>query len=219
MTQTPMPKVIFLDAVGTLFKVRGSVGATYGRLARQFGVNVPIEQINTAFYACFDRAPEAAFPHADPTERPQLEYAWWREVAMQTFQMIGVFEQFDRFDDFFELAFHFFATAAAWEVYPDTLPALQSWQDQGIELGMISNFDSRLYAVLDQLGLAPFFQSVTISTEVGAAKPSPLIFALALAKHDCQPQDALHIGDSRSMDFEGAIASGLQAIWLDRPDL
>ncbi len=34
------PQVIFLDAVGTLFGVKGSVGAIYSQIAADFGVEV-----------------------------------------------------------------------------------------------------------------------------------------------------------------------------------
>ena len=37
------PRVIFFDAVGTLFSVQSSVGAVYGELARPFGVDLSPE--------------------------------------------------------------------------------------------------------------------------------------------------------------------------------
>lgn len=86
----------------------------------------------------------------------------------------------------------------------------------GIELAIVSNFDSRLYAVLEALELSQWFASVTISTHVGSAKPEPAIFEAALANHGCSPQDAWHVGDSWSEDYEGAVAAGLKGIWLNR---
>jgi len=44
-----MPKVIFLDAVGTLFNVRSSVGEAYNKIASRFGVQVSPEVLNRAF--------------------------------------------------------------------------------------------------------------------------------------------------------------------------
>jgi putative hydrolase of the HAD superfamily len=210
------PKVIFLDAVGTLFGVRGSVGEIYGRFARQFGVDAPDAAINDAFYAIFQATPEAAFPGADRHELPHLEYQWWRNIAAQTFQAVGVIDQFDAFDDFFEVAFWYFATADAWEVYPDTRPALDAWTNQGIPLGIISNFDTRIYTVLDRLGLSDYFESITLSTEVGAAKPARQVFEAALHRHGVAPAEAWHVGDGDRADVEGARAVGIQAIYLDR---
>ena len=43
------PKVIFLDAVGTLFGIKGSVGEVYGQIAQKFGVEVSLEELDRAF--------------------------------------------------------------------------------------------------------------------------------------------------------------------------
>jgi putative hydrolase of the HAD superfamily len=81
---------------------------------------------------------------------------------------------------------------------------------------VLSNFDSRLYLVLQALDLAQFFTSVTISWEVGAAKPDPQIFAAGLDKHDCPAEAAWHIGDSLKEDYQGAKTAGLRAILIER---
>ena len=210
------PKVIFLDAVGTLFGIRGTVGEVYGMLARQSGVEVADDALDAAFIQSFRSSPPAAFPGVNPVDRPTHEYNWWKEIAMQTFQEVGVFPQFSDFDSFFNELYGYFATTDPWFVYPDVFSALSSWQQSGIELGVLSNFDSRIYSVLQAFGLADFFASVTISTEAAAAKPDRQIFAAALAKHNCVPGDAWHIGDSFKEDYQAAQNAGLQAIWLKR---
>lgn len=211
------PKVIFLDAVGTLFGVKGSVGEAYCKIARQFGVNADSGQVNQAFFQCFGQASPMVFPEAEPEEIPQREYGWWESIAQQTFQQVGVFDRFSQFSEFFAALYDYFSTADPWFLYADTLKALQYWQQEGIELGVVSNFDSRIHLVLAALGLDSFFTSVTISTEVGAAKPNPKMFQTALQKHNCPVQLAWHIGDSFREDYEGAKAAGLRAIWLKRP--
>ncbi|MGK7900427.1 MAG: HAD-IA family hydrolase [Hormoscilla sp.] len=210
------PKVIFLDAVGTLFGIRGTVGEVYGMLARQSGVKVADEALDAAFIQSFRSSPPAAFPGVKPVDLPTHEFNWWKVVAMQTFQQAGVFPQFSDFDSFFNELYGYFATTEPWFVYPDVFSALSSWQQSAIELGVLSNFDSRIYSVLQAFGLAEFFTSVTISTEAGAAKPDRHIFAAALAKHNCSASDAWHIGDSFKEDYQAAQKAGLQAIWLKR---
>lgn len=213
---TTKPKVIFLDAVGTLFGVRGSVGAVYSAIALKFGVEVPTETLNQAFLQAFAASESPVFPGADPEEIPECEFEWWRAIALRTFQQAGVLTQFSDFDDFFDQLYNHFATAEPWFIYPDVLPALEAWQKIGIELGIVSNFDSRLYWVLEALKLKEFFTSITISTEVGFAKPNPKIFAIALQQHSCAANHAWHIGDSFRQDYQGAKAAGLRAILLDR---
>jgi putative hydrolase of the HAD superfamily len=210
------PKVIFLDAVGTLFGIRGSVGEVYGAIAREFGVEASPEILNAAFLNAFAVADPPVFPGTDPQEIPRREFEWWHAIAQATFRQAGVFDRFANFTDFFAELYNHFATAQPWFIYPDVLPALEQWRRIGIQLGILSNFDSRLYSVLKALKLEEFFTSITISTEVGFAKPDPQIFTTALQKHYCEPQDAWHIGDSFKQDYQGAKAAGLRPIFLER---
>ncbi|MEG4350854.1 HAD-IA family hydrolase [Microcoleus sp. LAD1_D5] len=211
-----MTEVIFIDAAGTLFDVRGSVGEVYGQLARNFGVTVNNEQLNAAFFQSFAESSPMAFPGIKLAKIPQFEFEWWLAVSAKAFQIAGVFDEFSDFPKFFAELYAHFATAEPWFVYPDVLPALNRWQQQGIELAVVSNFDSRLYAVLKSLNLTDYFTSITISTEVGAAKPESQIFAAALQKHNCLAENVLHIGDSFKADYCGARSAGLNAIWLNR---
>lgn len=210
------PKVILLDAVGTLFGVRTTVGDIYAEFARKYGVEVSPEVLEREFIQAFSDAPPLAFPGANTQIIPELEFNWWLALAQKVFEQAGVLEQFIDFKDFFEELYIYFASDEAWTVYPEVKSTLQKWHGQGIELGIVSNFDSRLFFVLPALGLDTLFKSVTISSQTGCAKPSPEIYIKALEKHKCQPQEAFHIGDSRKEDFEGATAAGLQGIWLQR---
>jgi putative hydrolase of the HAD superfamily len=211
-----MLKVIFLDAVGTLFGVRGSVGESYAKIANKFGISAPPDILNKAFFQSFLTASPMAFPGVKVSHIPQKEYDWWYAIAHETFQTTGYLEQFSNFDQFFVELYDYFQTAEPWFVYPEVKETLAKWQNQGWELAVLSNFDSRLYPVLEVLGLSHFFKSVTISTEVGFAKPDVNIFLAALQKHDCTPDTVLHIGDSFKADYLGAKNAGMQAIWLDR---
>ena len=83
-------------------------------------------------------------------------------------------------------------------------------------MGVISNFDSRIYQVLELLGLKNFFSSITISSAVGAAKPDRKIFTTALDKHNSIAQQAWHIGDSFKEDYYGAKAAGIKSFLLQR---
>jgi putative hydrolase of the HAD superfamily len=64
--------------------------------------------------------------------------------------------------------------------------------------------------------LAQYFSTVTISTEVGVAKPEVGIFQVALRKHQCLPGQAWHVGDSLSEDYRAARSAGLRGILIDR---
>jgi putative hydrolase of the HAD superfamily len=209
----PAPQVVFFDAAGTLFHVRGSVGEAYLGLARKYGVTASPQSIQQAFLRAFADAPVPVFAVSDPQAIKSCERLWWFDVVHNVFYRVGMFEGFD---DYFEEVFTHFARADAWELYPDTLVTLNNLQDRGVELGIVSNFDSRLYEILIGLRIDQFFESVTISSYAGAAKPSAQIFRRALQKHGALPESALHVGDSPREDAEGAEAAGLQGVLLDR---
>ncbi|NJK64313.1 MAG: HAD-IA family hydrolase [Synechococcaceae cyanobacterium SM2_3_1] len=211
-------QVIFFDAVGTLFSVQGSVGQIYSQAAAAYGVQESAAQVDRAFYKAFQLAPPAAFPGVNSVILPDLERQWWQRVVEQTFQELGYGEAnpFPDFPTFFDQVFSLFETADPWELHEETIGVLTSLKNCGIQMGVISNFDSRLYPVLRSLGLDSFFSSVTISTHVGAAKPDPQVFHQALQQHQIAADQALHVGDSRSQDYQGAKQAGLQALWLDR---
>ncbi|NJK60943.1 MAG: HAD-IA family hydrolase [Oscillatoriales cyanobacterium SM2_1_8] len=209
-----MPKAIFFDAVGTLFGVRGSVGAVYAQIAAEFAVTAAPDRLQQAFFRAFGAASPMAFPGCPPAEVATQENRWWRAIAETTFAEAGVLADFADFEEFWARLYGHFATADPWEVYPDTHPVLARWRRQGVTLGIISNFDSRLQPVLAALDLAPYFDTVVYSTAVGAAKPDPRIFAAALG--DWPASECWHVGDSYQADVVGATAAGLQAFWLDR---
>lgn len=211
-----LPQVIYLDAFGTLFGVKGSVGEIYSGLARTAGVNTDPQTVNRAFFQSFAASERLAFPGAEPAAVPELEYRWWKSIVSETFDRVGALSRFENFEAFYAGLYEYFETSAPWRVYPDTVASLKRWQAMGISLGVISNFDSRLHRVLSVLNLSDYFTSITLSSEVGAAKPSHLIFEAALAKHRCEPHLAWHIGDSEAEDYAGARAAGLKAILLAR---
>ncbi len=213
------PKVIFLDAVGTLFGVKGSVGEVYSAIARSFGVLTSPTELDSAFYEVFKVASPLAFPDTPAGEISKKEFQWWRDITKRTFQKVDATHKFIDFDVFFSRLYRHFTTAIPWKVYPDVVPCLEHWREEGIELGIISNFDSRLYQVLKALHLKEYFSSVTISSEVGAAKPDPKIFQRAIAFYQVSPEETWHIGDRQGEDYEAAKAIGMQGFLLKRKDL
>lgn len=208
------PRVIFFDAAGTLLEVRGSVGEIYHRVAGQYGLEADAEQLQQNFARWFPLQPPMAFPVETSKEQlPQLEKEWWCNLVRAVFSGFGAFPHFDAFfDDVFEQ----FRKCELWRVYDDVRPTLAELKRRGLRLGVISNFDSRLEDLLRDCDLAQFFDSVHLSTRVGAAKPDPAIFCAALQHYGIEPSQAWHIGDSIREDVEGAAAAGLKAILLDR---
>ena len=214
-----LPKVIFFDAMGTLFDLKSSVGEIYQQYALKHGVVADANLLNQAFLASYKTAPPLAFPDRELAAIKEQEFSWWKNVVATTFAQIKLLNEFSNFTDFFTDVYVYFSTIDPWYVFPDTIKTLKKWRDRGVELGVISNFDTRLIEVLNVLNLAEFFTSITISSVAGAAKPEQNIFYIALDKHRIIAQQAWHIGDSEVADYQGAKNVGISSFWLNRDSL
>jgi len=207
-------KAVFFDAAGTLFETREPVGETYARFARAYGVKASADAVDAAFRHTFhDALPLAFGTGRRPEELRRLEREWWRGLVARTFAEFG---EFTDFEAFFNSLFEFFADPARWVVDPEALPTLRTLRERGLTLGVISNFDYRLYRILDGLGLSRWFDSITISSEAGYAKPSAKLFETALEQHRLAPADTVHVGDSEHLDLAGASAVGIAAVLINR---
>jgi putative hydrolase of the HAD superfamily len=211
-------RVVFFDAAGTLIRVLGGVGQQYAQVAARFGVTASAATLDALFPAAFRVAPPMAFPGTDLAAVPIREREVWRGLVRQIFAEAGLLPAFGAggFDRFFADVYRHFESPEVWAVYPDVPPVLEALRAGGVRLGIISNFDGRLLPLLTGLGLAAWFDSVTLSSRVGAVKPAPAIFAHALATQGVTAPEALHVGDSPAEDARGAQAAGLGGLLVDR---
>lgn len=105
---------------------------------------------------------------------------------------------------------------ARYQPYPDAKPCLDGLKAV-CRLGLVTNGPCDLQcAKLDASGLRSYFGAVAISREVGAKKPDPRIFTLALGQLGTGPQDSVFVGDTPKTDIVGAHAAGMRAVWLNR---
>jgi putative hydrolase of the HAD superfamily len=106
--------------------------------------------------------------------------------------------------------------ALRFTAYDDARPALVAARGHGARVVVVSNWDVSLLEVLERVGLAPLVDAVVTSAAVGARKPEPAIFALALALAGATPGQAVHVGDNRAEDVAGARALGIAPLLLRR---
>lgn len=206
-------KAIFFDAAGTLINPARRVGESYTVFAQKYGMKVSSWEIAERFRVCFPSAPPLAFPGATAEAIEDLERAWWKELVRRVWEP---WDQFQQFDEYFDELFAYFAQPETWTLYPEVAETLSALDERGIVLSVISNFDSRLIAILEGLGLAHWFEHIFISSRVGYAKPDRHIFHTALERHNLKAGDALHVGDSEEKDLRGANEAGLTGVLVER---
>jgi len=105
----------------------------------------------------------------------------------------------------------------SWEVYSDVFPTLEALRRHKYTLGVISDWGISLGPILRRLNLTPYFDCLLVSAVTRHAKPSPVLYEMALERANSIADYTLHIGDSYIHDVLGARAVGMTPVLLDRP--
>lgn len=99
-------------------------------------------------------------------------------------------------------------------LFDDALPALQFLATR-YPLVALSNGN----ADIQRVGLDHLFQAAVSATSTGVAKPDPRIFQAGADAAGVPADRVLHIGDDADLDVAGALAIGMQAVWVNRADM
>ena len=209
----PILRAVTFDVTHTLMHCP-RLGEIYADVLGRHGVRVPPDEAGRLVRLVWQEMACVADPARDRfTSHPEGPAGWWKRFLERLCEHLGVPPP-SRFAAA-EL-FARFARADSWEVYPDVRVTLAALREQGLKLGIVSNWDHRLPELLDRLRLAPLFDALVYSSDVGVEKPDPRIFEAALRRLEVPPGAALHVGDGRLEDVEGAQAVGMRALHLTR---
>lgn len=97
--------------------------------------------------------------------------------------------------------------------FPGALETVARLHQAGIPIAIFSNGWTKLQH--EKAKIIGFPGPVIASEEIGAWKPDPKAFHLALSRLKWNPSDTAYVGDSPETDIVGAKNAGLKAIWAD----
>ena len=207
-SRRPAPEAVTFDATGTLFH-SPRLGEIYAEILGRHGLAVGPDAARRLVREVWQELSCLASPERDRFSAHEGgARGWWLRFVERVAERLeapppsrfAAAELFARF-----------ARPDAWEVYPEVPAVLEELGRRGFRLAVISNWDERLPAVLDGLGLARHFEAIVTSGDAGVEKPDRRIFDHALGLLKVAPDRAIHVGDREIEDREGALAAG----WLD----
>jgi len=101
-------------------------------------------------------------------------------------------------------------------LFPQALETVQELKKSGYQLHMITNGFREVQTVkIENCGLAPYFQELICSEDIGKNKPDKDIFHHAMRLANCNVTQSVMIGDDYEVDILGANAVGMHTIHFD----
>ena len=206
--------VVLFDFGGTLGRTEFAVWAdAYLPLLRQYGFTGSVEQVAAAWQQVWETidTPEG-IDHSHASVSPTAYDQWRGQVEALAVARLGIARPAA------ELIKGLLAIqdSRRYSLYDDALPTLAALRESGYRIGIVSNFNWQLPAIVERLGLMAHVEHVIVSARVGYRKPHPEIFRRALAVFGVREQEAIYVGDSPDVDVDGARRAGLSAVLLDR---
>jgi FMN phosphatase YigB (HAD superfamily) len=161
------------------------------------------------------------FPwHAPERAHPELcdPEAWWgsvRPVLARAYSAAGYAPA--RSAELADAARRLYVDpGVGWELFADTLPALERLSRAGWTHAILTNHVPELRQIVAGLGLDDAVALVSCSAETGYEKPHERAFASVL--DPLRPAAVWMVGDNVVADVLGAETAGLPAVLVRRPD-
>ncbi|QQE73851.1 HAD family hydrolase [Brevibacillus composti] len=204
-------KLILFDLDDTLFDYTKSFEAGMRQTIRQHRLSADLDE--DRFYRRLKAYSEELWPDLIENRISLQEYRHTRLVktAAEWGRTVGEEESRD-----FQRMF----LAACFEaIVPE--PNVQACLHElaaDYRLGIVTNGpEDMAYTKVERLGIAHLFprESIVISEKVGHHKPDPRIFSAALEIFGLQPGETLFVGDNWEADVAGAMAAGMDAVWIN----
>lgn len=192
-----MVRAVFLDVLGTLVELE----PPWTFLREGVPPRVSDERLEAAVRAEMAYYRDHAHEGRDDATLANLR----KRCAVLVSEELGVEISADQLVD-----------AIRFKAYPDAVPALRGLREWGQKLVAVSNWDCSLPSVLESVGVGQLLDGVVSSARASARKPDPAIFEPALELAGVGSDEALHVGDTREEDVEGARSAGIRSLLIDR---
>jgi putative hydrolase of the HAD superfamily len=141
---------------------------------------------------------------------------WWANMHRE---LCGVFAGLGHDSDLCEALARttriVYSDATSFDLFEDTVPALEALSDAGWQHVILSNHVPELPNLVRELGVRPFFEEIITSALIGYEKPHPEAFAIGLRAAG-EAEEIWMVGDNPVADVEGAEAAGIPAILVRR---
>jgi putative hydrolase of the HAD superfamily len=202
-------RAVFFDVVGTVLFPQPGAPSVYVEAARRGGVELDQAEVRARFLQAYtlEEERDRALGWVTSEEREELR---WRNIVAAALPDVS------DADACFEELYRHFQQPGSWRLNEEFDAVADEARQRGLVLGLGSNYDHRLWSVLEGFPeLAPLRPRTIISSVVGYRKPAAEFFDRVVHAAGCRASEVLFVGDDLANDYSGALAAGLNAVLLD----
>jgi putative hydrolase of the HAD superfamily len=209
-------RTIFFDAGFTLLRSAESTPEVCRRISAQLGLHLDIAAVEQRMMDAEDYFLRQARLNRHTWASEQAIREFWIGYYMNLLRPFVEEHDEPRLYKLGVAITDEYQNHTTWMVYDDVLPVLKALRQRDYHLGIISDWGISLGPILRNLNLTRYFDSLLISAVTRHAKPSPMLYEMALQRANAIADYTLHIGDSYIHDVLGARAVGMTPVLLDR---
>lgn len=212
-------KAIWFDAGDTLVTIPQTEIMFASYLQKQ-SIVVQKERIVEALNKAFTDIYYGLKPDRYDLCTPESDRQYWVRFYEYVFDHLGLSAELDEptarrmHQELYEL----YISPEHYILFDDVKPVLQRLADLGFRMAVVSNFAPTLNRILEDKGVADYFEAIFVSTLVGYEKPDPRIYQHALDVTGIQPSDILYIGDHETNDIWAPAQVGIRGLRIKRYD-
>ncbi len=210
LTESHMPlplniRAVFFDAVGTVLEPSPPVRLAYLHAGRRHGHEATEAEVDRRFRGAFAAEEERDRASGLRTNEAREEQRW-RSIVATT--LPGVPDQNLCYRELHE----HFGRPEAWQVLPGAAEIIEFLVCRGMVVGIASNFDARLHAIVRSKQELAQIGPVVVSSEIGWRKPAPEFFQYLSDLTGLEPSQILMVGDDAENDVAGPRRAGMASL-------
>lgn len=213
-------KLVTFDVTDTLMKFSKPPAIQYIETAKKFGITT-LER-NKAEIAFKKNFKNLAKLYPNYGYNSEIDcHEWWRQLVVNVLNDASNIKLDQNVVDKVAVTLiKQYETAECWVKFDKADELIEAIRNEGICVGVISNFDIRLKQLLENMKF-PSFDFILPSYQAGALKPEKVIFDKAIneCKLNLRTEEALHIGNQRELDYKGAINAGWCSVLVNNCDI
>lgn len=212
-------KAIFFDVGDTLMTIPAARIILQQFLALR-SLHREQDRIGTLFTEAFRTFYYGKQLNPDEVCSPESDRAFWMSIYRHILEQLGAREEWteDEIHRCCHELYDEFTGPEHYRLFEDVQESLAELEGRGFRLGVVSNFAPTLRSILEDKGIARYFDPLIVSTEVGLEKPNPAIFKLALERSGLGPEEVLYVGDHDQNDIWAPNQAGIAAVKIIRYD-